>query len=113
MCGRYTLTSSGQELASHFEAEVKGEITLVVAGAGPAPMPRVEDLDSAIRGRIEARDADGSLCEVSTLKSGDEVEVVGMGRRAAATAGETYRACNSEFEFDADEPVQVWVVRSR
>ncbi|RLB52637.1 MAG: hypothetical protein DRJ42_14310 [Deltaproteobacteria bacterium] len=65
-----------------------------------------------VRGRIEARVADGSFTEVSALESGDEVEVIGIGRRAAATAGETYRACKSEFEFDADEPVQVWVTRS-
>jgi 16S rRNA (cytidine1402-2'-O)-methyltransferase len=47
-----TLRGSLDELAGRFDGEVKGEITLVVAGAAPAPAPRVEDLDSAILERI-------------------------------------------------------------
>jgi 16S rRNA (cytidine1402-2'-O)-methyltransferase len=47
-----TIRGSLDELAGRFDGDVKGEITLVVAGAAPAPAPRIEDLDSAILERI-------------------------------------------------------------
>ncbi len=46
------------ELAERFAGEVRGEVTLVVAGAGaPAPEPAREDLDDELRRRLAAGDA--------------------------------------------------------
>jgi len=47
-----TVRGTLADLAACFEADVKGEITLVVAGAAPAPAPRVQDLDPVIRKRL-------------------------------------------------------------
>lgn len=62
------------------------------------------------RARIEVRSADGALAELDSVRAGDEVEVVGLGRRQTCAA-EHYRACESEFEFGAGAPIQVWVRR--
>jgi len=47
-----TLRGTLAELAVRFEGDVKGEITLVVEGAAPAPAPKVEELDGEIRERL-------------------------------------------------------------
>lgn len=51
-----TVRGTLDELALHFESEVKGEVTIVVGGAAPAPRPRVEDLDAAIREHLAGGD---------------------------------------------------------
>lgn len=46
------------ELAAHFAGEVKGEVTIVVAGADEAPAPvAVEPLDEELRRRLAAGEA--------------------------------------------------------
>lgn len=46
------------ELAAHFDGEVKGEVTIVVAGADEAPAPvAVEPLDEELRRRLAAGEA--------------------------------------------------------
>jgi hypothetical protein len=64
------------------------------------------------RAVVRARAAASSHEELSSVHDGDEVEIVCRGRRKPR-AGETYRACASEFEIDADVPVEVWVERRR
>ena len=51
-CTREVARGSLDELAERFADGARGEVTLVVAGAQPAPAPAVDDLDDEIRARL-------------------------------------------------------------
>jgi hypothetical protein len=74
----------------------------------------VDDTGAAVlaeAARLHVRVADGALDELDAVFDGDEVEIVGRGRRIAK-AGDGYRDASSEFELGGDgEPLEVWVTR--
>ena len=59
------------ELFLHYEKGVKGEVTLVVAGAAEvAPVPAVQDLDGEIRGALARGEPSKALSERLAAQSG-------------------------------------------
>ena len=59
-----------RELAERFEAPLRGEITLVVAGAPPPPPPSTRELDRAIRARLAAGESARDVASQVSASSG-------------------------------------------